>query len=531
MRRLVLSTIALLLVASTARAEEVRLSTLFQTEYEEEVLGASNDFNFSFEPRIRLAGDHPRLVYEIEHASRYNLHTGASDLDGFRHRTIANGTWQFDKGRSLTVNDQFSVVPRLRFQDSLDATIDEVPGAGEPVEDRDLVENQVLTNVFSANLRGRLFSRLTGAVGVTHFYRKFDDPSFRQQDTDALSTSTSLSWRHSPRHTFGAGFTFRRRNFSTSAIRDSNTDTYNAYATWSWVVDPRTSFQARIGPAWSVDEIGEFDLPRYGTVVGAPNRLANPESCATTFLVDTGMGPSLAAILDRTCQADPGTLATPNRDLTPEEAAANQDADPLPGLLLSGLTAADLTDPKQETNVNVFFSFALSRVWERFNSTVTYRRSDSETQSLGAATTLDSLGVVTRWEPTAKFESVLSFFWTRRQSDSTQEVQIPFFGLRQEGMVDIFADEEFTVSPILGVRTFDRTLDAVDDIFSISLRMNRKMTRRSSAFVSAGMRWTERKFDSVVDYGPIELENSTASSGNDWEVRWGFIYHFDPIQL
>lgn len=542
--------ILLLLLAAPAAAEELQFELGSTTAWESDIrrgaVGGGDDVVWEIRPRVRLEGTHPRLDYSLGYDMRAEFYTQLSELDEQNHYFTGSADYHLGRRTSLGFRNRLSMVSNIRRLNDLALTGEE----GEPVEGEiDLQDEDILTNSFTATLTTRPWSRLEGVLTFNHFVRDAGETAssaeqgLARQDIDALTMTATANYLFSEDTSAGVGFRWRQRESESSGVQvdtdgvSTTTTFYDLFATWSQRLDPATTFSVQVGPSLGRDERDEppttvREFPRVAGPDGQPLLLSG----AGCQRVDVG-GVS-RPFLSLGCRQvvyplfDDGGQAI---------AAAVQPSipDSLQGSLDARRVDLDLL-PGEEvgsdgSNVNLFASMSLQRSWDRWNLVLRYTRSDSQVQSLGSSTVLDSLRADLRWVPSPRWNAVLTFGFTRRSSELEsgtpvavlgEPEEIPELGMFQPPSVLIDGEtlvpqdpRPFVGAPIIGLASLDTEREVIQDLYDVNFRVTRDLTRKLQAFGEARYRRQERGGDLAAD--PFDR----------YEVRFGFRYQFRPIRL
>ncbi|MBW2445010.1 MAG: hypothetical protein JRG83_03700 [Deltaproteobacteria bacterium] len=368
---------------------------------------------------------------------------------------------------------------------------------------------------------------------VSVVYREFDNATLNSQNTISTTLQNQLTYQWNESHAFGGGFRYSTRDFETGVARDfetgvegdlvdATTQTWEGFASWDWTIDARSTFNARVGPAFSSDDVDRggprTEFPKFsalvinfaGELVGAvrdpagcppenirPGGIAFPEQCGVLDQADdTGFGDGITgAALD--------TLLGLTTTLTPEDA---EDA--------SG------------DNSNLFFSFGIDRNWERLRVQGSWTRSDSQTQSLGSNTVVDSVNLQSLYDLTPRMRFLGRFRYTRRTSELEREILSRLMSDTLEVIPEIPAGGAGLMgAPIIGFSVEDGSFDQTQESFNLQFRLVRDIGKSSSAFLGATMRRQITDLDSKIDL--LDFKSTIDS----WQFSMGFTYRFRPIRF
>lgn len=525
MKRTLAAITALLLAAPSASADEVQFGLRSLNEYESELTttaGGEDDWIFTFGPTTRIVGERRRFNYEVEHFSGYQKYVDFGELDDWRHELRARFQYDISPRAQLQVVNSFQQLPQLRAGNVEDAAVDEE----EQVPTLNLQNGTVLTNVFSTTLTLVPLPRLVSTSQVAIIYREFEDPSLNAQNTVSTTLFNQLSYQLNEAHALGFGGRWSTRDFETGDLqgdRDANTQTYEAFAHWVWNLDERSTFTGRVGPAWTVDDIDPAMFPT--TIRRYPVAIFNIFGQPTGFVRDPN-----------TC---PPENARPGGFLLTDECFpvfiqpfgtgfelgfTGPELETLLGL--ETMVDVDQPDERGQADVNVFFSFTLDRRWDRLLLSATFSRSDSQTQSLGAATVVNSVYANARYDITSRLQLQATFRFSRRQSDVERELVGLIISDMSEVILDIPAPAGGVLGfPIVGTTTEDRSFEQTQDSYNLRVRLSRQIGRYSSAFVGVNLRRQDTELDGVIDSQDFTGETES------WQFQMGFTWRFRPIRF
>jgi hypothetical protein len=230
------------------------------------------------------------------------------------------------------------------------------------------------------------------------------------------------------------------------------------------------------------------------------------------------------------CPTEDGTLIlTGDCDVIDEDLPVNLFQ---PGILELWNPTGDLelvgsVPSGSNQTLTYFANMTLSKRWEQWSGTISYRRQQSDSSGLGSSTVADVVTGVLDWTPSPRWHSTLRVALTR-QSQATQPVGTfvavegadlstnlapgVFFG----GLGPAFTD----VAESVALRAIEFSQDI--DILTLWLNLNvrYRLTKRTSLF------------------GNIIYWNQSSGGDSDfgreydrYRVNIGVNYRFDPIRL
>jgi len=537
MKRIALLTIASIAAAAPAAADQAQLGWRTLAEYDSRVTatnGGQGDGIFTFGPQIRIEGERRRFQYRIDQHSSYEKHVDIDELDDWRHELTTSFVYTVSPRVQIRVNNRFQQLPQVRNGSLDDAAID-----GNEDNTTFLDTGRVRTDVFSTTLSFVPTARVLGTSQLSVIYREFQNASLNAQNTVSTSTYNHLSYQLNERHTFGGGFRFSSRDFQTGfgdELTDANTKTWEGFASWQWQIDSRSTFSAQAGPAFSSDNIDRSTVssfPRYPLAFidfGGGNVNAffpDPANCPAEDVRPGGVIPSFACA-PFVVQQDPGPPVGPPSTFilfgipvtSPTFAALAAQRTTFP---------IDQPDSAAGDSANIFFSFRLDRHWDRAEASISWVRSDSQTQALGSSTVVDAIRFGTSYELSSRMRAFLDFRFTQRSSKLDRQSIVL---LMSDTVSAIPLSEVPTpdgiplrAAPIVGTYLEDSGFDQTLSTYNLRLRLSRDWGRWITSNLTLDLRRQETKFDSDID----SLDFN--SSADSWDLMLSFTYQFKPIDF
>lgn len=528
MKRIALVTIACLAAAAPAAADQAQLGWRTLVDYDSKVTaanGGQDDFIFTFGPEVRIDGERERFEYHLDGFFNYEQYVKQSQLGDWRHDLRTGFSYVLSPRVRLQVNNSFQQLPQIRVGTVDQADVTQTGGTTL------LEAGRVRTNVFTTGLTVTPTSRLVGTSQLTVVYREFQNPTLNAQNTISTSTLNALSYRLSERQTVGAGFRFSSRDFqarlAANELTDATTQTWEIFASWIWQIDSRSTFSARVGPAFSSDNIDRnvaSAFPEYpvqarsSPAYGAAAFLIDPAGCPAENLRPGGIlqTPKCQAVL----QQDPAsmfyTVGIPFGSQTYQELTALRTGFPVQQV---GSSTSDAT--------NVFFQLSIDRNWDRLGVTAGWTRSDSQTQALGSSTIVDGFFLESLYTVSPRTRLLGRFRFTRRSSDVQRDLLGLLLSPTVGPIAGVFTPDGVPLvgAPIVGTTVEDGSFKQQQDTYSLQLRLTRDIGRYSTSYISLALRRQEFDLNSVRDY----LDSNTAV--DSWGVTVGFTYHFKPVDF
>ncbi len=505
-KALLFTTILLAAIARPVLGDTVQFGIRAQTEFDIEDTENESDTITQAGPTIRFQGDGRRYTYDLRHDSSFEKYARDERRNDWEHRTNFRGTWVPTSRWSATFTNNFSRLSSLRSSEQDLSDVDSVVEA-----EFDFETEAITTNSFTAQLQGQHTPRFSTVSTLSHFYRDPENEGDGRQKIDSVTLVNSGSYQVFSDHRFGIGHRFRSLESSTESF-ERTTRTNEIFFTWNWQIDARTSFSLQAGPAFAEDDPQDLDFPQFGTLPQDSRSFANPDTCPPVFLRNELGQVERFAILTSSCRAvNQDRLTLAQRDRVQSSSA---------------IFRFERADLESETNINPFFNLSLTRNFARGSVFASWSRTDSQTQSTGSETILDTVNAGVRYRISPRWSSSVTFRFSRRTTDSDREV--PFALLSFQGDPNALGTG-LLAAPIVGAVDFDQRLLSEADFYDLEFRTSREVGRYSSVFSSLRLRRTASHVES--EFNNSGLTSTRESSENDFSILVGFNYRFRPIQL
>lgn len=497
--------VALLLLPLASSAEELTMgvrglsaydSNVFATEVDQE-----DDVSFRIEPDALLEDQEGKLQWGLRYRPSYEQFVDFDEKSGWTH--LANGdlSWQVDSKTRVELFDRLGRFRSVgRFNELV--TTGEADLVGDVTEFGFRSEENT-RNTAGASLTHSLTSTQMLTFDLGHNLLDYDREE--RADRDTVSATGRYAQVVSRRDEVGGGVSYQHSSIDGSSLRRGQaTDFYNLFGTWRHQFDDTLELSLALGPTWvDGDErddpvtvaTDQFLFPMFATEGG--NRLVRATSCPT----EDG-----ALILTGECDVI-------DQDLTPTQ--ENDVREERTDVAFEGPVPSG-----SNTSVTYFANMTLSKRWEQWSGSISYRRQQSDSSDLGSSTVADVLGGVLEWRPSPRWASGLRLSLVR-QAQATQGVQ-SVLAVRS---VDL--SERFGLGPAFADVAESVALRAVEvdqdiDIWTVwaSLDVRYRVTERTTIFGNA-IYWKE-------------WSGAGASFGRDYDrfrFHLGVEYRFDPIHL
>ena len=214
-----------------------------------------------------------------------------------------------------------------------------------------------------------------------------------RSDRQTLSALGHYQQTISRRDQLGGGVSYRRSSYDASSVRESqSTDFYNVFGSWVHQFDETLELSVAAGPTWVKGD------DQDNIVAVAPNQLLYP------LLSIDGENRLVRAT---SCSRDEGTLIlTADCDVIDQNLTPAQE-----NAVRSIRTDLELVGPVpsgSDSSLTYFANLSLSKRWEQWSGTISYRRQQSDSSGLGSSTVADILSGVLEWRPSPRWQLQLA---------------------------------------------------------------------------------------------------------------------------
>jgi hypothetical protein len=508
---------ALLLVPMALRAEELDLGVTSHVLWTENADGASEDaalnenddpnedFSLRITPSVAVRDPDGELTWSLRYHPSYEAYFDESERNGFDQAVSAGAAWQFAERWSISLQESYFInQSTVRFNESA------APGEEVTLGFRD---QEVRNNRTSAALTHTLTPLDTLSLSAS--YVRYEYPDGNRSDRSIPSSSLAYDHLFSERTTAGLRFSWTQQANQGNVEGDDETTFYNLSGTLSHSFSPTFHLQASAGPTLvdSSPRSSSFETPEFAVlriVTLDPMGNVRGPFAADADLCEFAGVPRRAASFSTDCvvptAGDFPTEITPAEFQTlvrrPEIEVPTLDEQ---GNLFEDSTATDLT---------YFARLVLMKDWEYWKGSLGYQRSNSESSRLGSSSVGDTIFAHLTWLPGP--------FWTvdfgasvgLQQQASDQGFPVAFQLENAPAPTGVTSVPQ--VAQITGVILSDSDVEYWTQ--SLSLRVNRRLTRRSSAFVSANWYAQRQEVGSPIDQ-TTRWENLTLSIGFVWSLE------------
>ena len=494
---------ALLLLPLASSAEELTLGVGVLSGYDSNVFATEtdemDDFTFRIEPDVLLEDQEGELQWDLRYTLSYEEFLDVSERSGWTHLADGGLSWQLEPKTRLELHDRFGRFPSVTRFNELVTT-----GEGDLVGDVTefgFRDDENTRNTASASLTHSLAPNRMLIFDLGHNLIDYDLEE--SSDRDTLSASGRYAHVITRRDEVGGGVSYQRSSFDgTFSRRSQSTDFYNLFGTWRHQFDETLELSLALGPTWvDGDEMDDrvtvlsnqlaFPLLRFE----GENRLVRATSCPT----DDG-----TLILTGDCEVI-------SQELTPAQENALR-------LIRTDLELEGPVPSGSNSSLTYFANLSLSKRWEQWSGSISYRRQQSDASDLGSSTVADILSGVLEWRPSPRWASSVNVGLTR-QGQATEGVRT-VIAVRSTDLSPIFGRAFTDVAESVALRAVEVDQDV--DIWTLWLNLNvrYRLTKRTTLFGNA-IYWDERT-------------GGGSEFGRGYErffVNLGVEFQFDPIRL
>lgn len=562
MNRRRIATIVLVLLPSVTAAEQLEFGVRTQGGWTNNVYGTSedatttsrnqtvdldevDDFSLRVGPWGKVSDDDGDFTWSARYQPSYEYYLDEADLRDFDHDAEVGLNWRVGERTRLFALENFRQYSTLtRFNEN----------AGSVTQ--------------PAVLRGRRDQLMGSAttVGLSHLLTPRDvfvlslGYNFRDFELSSDVTTFSLNGRYlhelNSRTSVGLQGSWARQDFSRSVGDSSVTNYYNLGGVIEHQFSRTLGLAVFLGPALiDPDDSLENFVPKYGTIRGPGGTLFAANASTCPLLNETlpeQTDPSLANYNPRVAGLNFGGCGSAGSVLTPGELQllGYPRGDPLvPGSTSNGgakLTAFDepfafdsngLLEPVDDSDIGAteltyFASIALTKDWERWHATLSYKRASDESGNFGSSSVSDTIEANLRWEPAQ--------LWTVSMMAAYSLIDQASDFVRPSLLVVESEPVPAGVTTVANIATVQRLIVDPDDNdvsynnVSVSLTATRRLTERSSAF--AALYWYQQNQENALDETLSFLPGGSTRDSDT--ARWntltlwlGVDWHFDAIKF
>jgi hypothetical protein len=529
-------------LAAPAAAVDLLLSGRAETVWDSNVFGTvtdpDDDFALRFTPRVMFDDREGKLTWNLRYAPYYLYYLTEGEATGWSHDVSAALGWRITPTLQLNLNERFSRVDSLSL-----FFADQPPDVVTPdVPDSQFRTRRTKRNTVDAVLVWQPDAGQTVDLALNHAWYDYGEEVPTRTETEVMRASLRFLQRVTPRHQLGGGVAV-----SESTLRgldtESRTRFYNLFGSWQWVIDQGTVLSVTAGPALVEPEPPDDppteieDFPEFPLRIEAGRvRFVDVTTCPTD-----DQGTPLASTDCETIKE--GSLIGSNPGAPVPVILSEDEITDFATRTVTLPLLGEVPDVSQ-ASLTYFADVRLTKRWERWTASLTYRRQEaSSSSSLGSSTVADEFNASLRWTPRPRWQVTFSGTFIRREQESdflANQLELAGGSVVlgcPSGLTVIPTNPAFCLGPG-GVRTQQRPLALSnvatnsgvrlvssnrtlrEDFWIASARVSYQFTRNFLANANFVYRTNERTGDILV--GP---------SSDRYLVSVGFEYRFDPIHL
>jgi hypothetical protein len=495
--------VALLLLPLASSAEELTLGVNALSAYDSNVFAtevdAEDDVSFRIEPDALLEDQEGKLQWDLRYRPSYEQFVDFNEKSGWTHLADGGLSWQVDPKTRVELSDRFGRFRSVgRFNELV--TTGEADLVGDATEFGFRSDDNT-RNTVDASLTHNLTPRQMLIFDLGHNLLDYDREE--RADHDTVSAIGRYMQVVSRRDELGAGVSYQHASLEGTSLRRSQaTDFYNLFGTWRHQFDETLELSLAVGPTWiDGDELDDpvtvaTNVLLYPLLsVEGETRLVRATSCPT----EDG-----ALVLTGECEVI-------DQELTPAQLNAVR-------LVRTNLEFEGPVPSGSNSSLTYFANLALSKRWERWSGTVSYRRQQSDSSDLGSSNVADVLSGALQWKPSPRWVSSLRLSLVR-QAQATQAVRSAI-AVRSTDLSPIFGPAFTDVAESVALRAVEVDQDIDTWTFWASLSVRYRVSERTTVFGNAIYwdEWTGAGSQFGTDY-------------NRFRFHLGVEYQFDPIRL
>jgi hypothetical protein len=499
LRRAIIVTVLFLPMAVSA--QELTLGVDAEGAYDTNVFAVHtdevDDGSIRVIPHAALEDHEGELRWKLRYRPYYDYYADTHEARGWSHLAVGKLSWQVNPSTRVEVSDRFGYFRSVN-------QFNEVVTLGEADEVVDVTQvafgpNRNTRNTVEAGLTHKLTPTQMLVFEMGH--NLIDYSREETADRQTLFAMGRYEQTISRRNTLGGGVSFRRSSLdSTPNRRSQSTDFYNLFGSWRHRFDETLELAVAAGPTW----VRSDDQDNVVTVLN--NQFLYPlvKAQGESRLVRAGSCPTEDGVLflSSGCSAHSG-------DLTAVEESVLRSS--LTNLRLSGSVPSGSDDA-----LTFFANVTLSKRWEQWTGSISYRRQQSDSTGVGTSTVADIVTGVLDWKPSPRWNATLRVAYTI-QSQANESVQ-SVIAVRPVDVTPV-SRTFFGAAQSFALRAIEVDQDVDIDTLWVRLGVRYRVTERTTLYSNA-IYWDQ---SSDVD-----------SSWRDYErfrVSVGVEYRFEPIRL
>lgn len=532
----------LLAVPLPASSANLELSAETAMSYDSNVFrredNVEGDGAVRFTPRALLRSGEGKLGYDLLYAPTFEKFFTTDKADDVSHLVRGRGDYRLSDRTSLFASDSFRVVQTLNAVSGGGVSAP-FEGEEEEIPDDDIGRGNIYLNDAEVSLNHSFSPRLISEFNLQHAL--FDTDANNTSRSQAVSGSGGVSYAYDAKNTLGGGGAVTFQLFDGTETQPRNRSwIYEVFGSWTHRFGEATKLTVRAGPALIFSYQDDVDTTRPdnvafphnlvgGNVFGRmlseiPNLVlldgqdgSEVITAGSVLIPDPngscGMGDTIGVFrVYRPADCPLQSIIIEEDDENPLDAASRVATDMIPLTLNPSFSDSG----RNGGRFTFFATVRLTRRWtETLQSSISYRRSQSNVSGLGSTSIRDAVSLNTSWTPSRLWNLALSAQWVQRQSANavTQSFLV----------IDDMTVDDVDVLGFTGELVTDKVRRSVDtQRWQVVLRAARRITKHTSAT----LRLSYADQDSTSQTG-----NARNRSFQDVVAIVGFRYQFDPIHL
>ncbi|MCH2172301.1 hypothetical protein MK489_16075 [Myxococcota bacterium] len=511
-------------------------------EYENNVFrqstGTDSDGGVRTIGTVGLYDASDQFAYRVQYSANYQQFFVRNVVDDVNQNFQASLEYQVTPRLQVLASERFMYTNAFtaEFFEN-DPTADDIDDSTTDVRNRDIQNYASLGFIYGLSSR----IAVNGVIGHT----LYDPEGERRIGSQTVNGSLDATYRLNRGIRAGAGVSATFQFFDAGqGFESSQSQIYQVYAVYLHEFTAGTRFRVRVGPAFILSEEDETPSSFSGQPVypGAqffPARLPDGSigsAVAVPVAEEFGQPTVCAAgsqLFGRPVYVSgncPVSIVPPVQGTFIPERAADPSFDTGFNQILEANSEGQTLsfDPSiqpapkgsDSSKSTVFVSASLLHRWsENINSTLTYRRSQSDTSGEQGTTIRDAVTFWTNWTISPRWRLDARMQWRKRTSASVLSqtfVAVDVDRIGTGGVVPVIRFRDpVTQQGLLVSASRNRIVDNERYLFGVT--MNRNLTRRLNAFLRFNLFYT------ASDLNGREV--------NDYRINLGLQYIFQPIRL
>jgi len=463
-------------------------------------------------PTVRLREQQQPLHYDVFYHPSWLQYFTHGGLSTWQHYARAQGGYDLGERTGFTFDDSFYYSPSV-----VESFINS-GGAANPTST--VGSEKYLLNDVQLGASHLFTPRLRGSIQLQNSL--FDPTNNDRTSSISWSANSDLLYALTPSNRVGGGLGFNLQKYEPSLQPSSRTRFYQAYGTWVHDIDATWNFSVSAGPTLIVPEDTSF---AGASVQANPIPVAGLAQTYVTSTCPTQGG--VPVFQPAECRLSPPGLldaelqaALINAGLSP--AAAQNEAH---SLEISASQPVVLTNTggggSSSNQITYFAAASMTKSWRDWRAVLSYTRNAGSSSGYGTSNVLDTVSLVTVFEPSPVWYFSLTARFDQRATASSQSVLVatvnPAGASFASSVGTITIPDVVTLSGLTTVK-----LDSSEQLrdYAVLLYGQRQLTKHLTVFLQ-GSYYTQKA------QGKVSAENNY----NDAIVSVGVRYELEPIHI